>query len=256
MTPEQAEEVDALLAIFPDDCTLSGETCTLQLLYGETGRAAVRFTLGPGYPSSSAPALEVSGLPRGQGDALLPRLYALSAAHEGEPHLYQLVEVVRSWLGLDDVPPPPPEPAALGEGEGVRPASGLVIAHGVPGCGVAVDRKSVFQAHVAPVHSREGVAAALSDLLCDGKVARATHNISAFRFFHAPTSTWTCEGDDDGEDGAAYKLAVMMGHMQVQNVLVVVTRWYGGVHLGPSRFHHINTCAKQLLEREGYGAKR
>ncbi len=36
--------------------------------------------------------------------------------------------------------------------------------------------------------------------------------------------------------------------MDVCNVLVVVTRWYGGILLGPSRFTHINNAARLLLE--------
>lgn len=35
--------------------------------------------------------------------------------------------------------------------------------------------------------------------------------------------------------------------MDAKNVIVVVTRWYGGVHLGPDRFRHINNAARQVL---------
>ena len=31
------------------------------------------------------------------------------------------------------------------------------------------------------------------------------------------------------------------------DVVVVVSRWYGGVHLGPARFHVINACARDAL---------
>jgi len=40
--------------------------------------------------------------------------------------------------------------------------------------------------------------------------------------------------------------------MDARNVIVVVTRWYGGVHLGPDRFKHINNCTRDLLEAHGY----
>lgn len=40
--------------------------------------------------------------------------------------------------------------------------------------------------------------------------------------------------------------------MDARNVMVVVTRWYGGVHLGPDRFKHINNCTRDLLEAHGY----
>lgn len=34
--------------------------------------------------------------------------------------------------------------------------------------------------------------------------------------------------------------------------MVVVTRWYGGIHLGPDRFKHINNLARNILEEHGY----
>ena len=40
--------------------------------------------------------------------------------------------------------------------------------------------------------------------------------------------------------------------MNVENVIVVVSRWYGGIHLGPDRFKHINNCTRQILEENGY----
>lgn len=42
--------------------------------------------------------------------------------------------------------------------------------------------------------------------------------------------------------------------LDVRNVLVVVSRWYGGILLGPDRFKHINNCARNLLVDEGYAA--
>jgi putative IMPACT (imprinted ancient) family translation regulator len=38
----------------------------------------------------------------------------------------------------------------------------------------------------------------------------------------------------------------------VQDVCVLVSRWFGGVHLGPSRFAIINNTARQLLVQEGF----
>ena len=38
----------------------------------------------------------------------------------------------------------------------------------------------------------------------------------------------------------------------VENVLVVVTRYFGGIHLGPDRFKHINQAARNALELRGF----
>ncbi|AWP11243.1 putative protein IMPACT isoform 2 [Scophthalmus maximus] len=42
--------------------------------------------------------------------------------------------------------------------------------------------------------------------------------------------------------------------LDVRNVMVVVSRWYGGILLGPDRFKHINNCARNILVDEGYTA--
>ena len=36
--------------------------------------------------------------------------------------------------------------------------------------------------------------------------------------------------------------------MNVNNTLVVVTRWYGGIHLGGDRWKHINNVARNSIE--------
>ncbi|XP_074843377.1 protein IMPACT isoform X3 [Carettochelys insculpta] len=40
--------------------------------------------------------------------------------------------------------------------------------------------------------------------------------------------------------------------LNVRNVLVVVSRWYGGILLGPDRFKHINNCARSILVEYNY----
>ena len=40
--------------------------------------------------------------------------------------------------------------------------------------------------------------------------------------------------------------------LDAENVLVVVSRWYGGIHLGPDRFKHINNCTRSILEQTGH----
>ncbi|CAM9482304.1 unnamed protein product [Laminaria digitata] len=43
----------------------------------------------------------------------------------------------------------------------------------------------------------------------------------------------------------------MLAITRAQNVLVVVSRWFGGIHLGPDRFKHINNAARELLVKCG-----
>lgn len=35
--------------------------------------------------------------------------------------------------------------------------------------------------------------------------------------------------------------------MDAWNVIVVVSRWFGGTHIGPDRFKHINSAAREAV---------
>ena len=58
--------------------------------------------------------------------------------------------------------------------------------------------------------------------------------------------------DDDGESAAGGRLLHMLQAAGVTGVAVVVSRWFGGVHLGPARFGAINNTARDLLTSCGY----
>lgn len=47
-------------------------------------------------------------------------------------------------------------------------------------------------------------------------------------------------------------MAHLLEMLEVENVLVVVSRWYGGIHLGPDRFKHINQAGRDALEVGGF----
>ena len=60
------------------------------------------------------------------------------------------------------------------------------------------------------------------------------------------------DSDDDGEAAAGGRLLQLLQLVQAENVAVVVSRWYGGILLGPARFALINNTARQLLDALGY----
>lgn len=112
---------------------------------------------------------------------------------------------------------------------------------------VVTEKKSVFVARAAHVQSPAEAKAFLHHLLStDKKAVKATHNITAWRI-HGPSETAFQDCDDDGETAAGGRLLHLMQLMDVWNVMVVVTRWYGGVQLGPDRFRIINTVARDAL---------
>ena len=118
------------------------------------------------------------------------------------------------------------------------------------------DRKSVFQAHLCRIESPSDVDKALVQLLqSSSKMQRATHHMHAWRLVTDSSDGGSSnhhrivqhDNDDDGEDGAGSKLSYLLDMRQDNNCLVVVSRWYGGTHLGPKRFAHIVNVARELL---------
>ena len=61
-------------------------------------------------------------------------------------------------------------------------------------------------------------------------------------------STITESYSDDGEHGAGIKLLKLLRDKNCTDVMVMCTRWFGGVHIGPTRFDYITDCAKSALD--------
>ncbi|KAK5159676.1 hypothetical protein LTR04_004888 [Oleoguttula sp. CCFEE 6159] len=117
------------------------------------------------------------------------------------------------------------------------------------------EKRSMFIAHVAPVTSPAQAKSYIAHLLVtDKRVAKATHNISAWRI-HGTDDTVYQDCDDDGETAAGGRVLHLMQLMDVWDVVVVVTRWYGGVQLGPDRFRIINGVARDALVTGGFVIK-
>lgn len=115
--------------------------------------------------------------------------------------------------------------------------------------GTILDRKSVFQGHACPISCVADMRSFLAVLLDDRKISRACYNMLAYRLTGAFTIKDT---DEDEEDGAGSKMLHLMELIKAENVAVVVTRWCGGIHLGPDRFKHIKVCAREALEGGGF----
>ena len=108
---------------------------------------------------------------------------------------------------------------------------------------VLSDRGSKYAVSGGSCDSRDGAAAFLKTLKRKKKFAKATHN------------TWGLilpggvqVKNDDGESGAGAVILRMLERERVEGEIVVVTRWYGGVHLGGDRFRHVQTCVRAYLD--------
>ncbi|KAF6002371.1 hypothetical protein F1559_000853 [Cyanidiococcus yangmingshanensis] len=108
------------------------------------------------------------------------------------------------------------------------------------------ERKSTFQGHAAIVTSSPAVEHCLQMLRENRKGRHATHVMWAFRIdLSEGISLEEC--DDDGEHRAGRLLLELLRKMCQKNVLVCVSRWFGGVLLHERRFYCIQLAAKRAL---------
>ncbi|ATZ51834.1 Bcyih1 [Botrytis cinerea B05.10] len=117
---------------------------------------------------------------------------------------------------------------------------------------VTTELKSTFIARCISVSSPTLAAQYIQHLLAsDKKVRSATHNITAWRI-KTPEGITYQDCDDDGESAAGGRVLHLMQLMDLWNVMVVVTRWYGGQKLGARRFAVINAVARDAFVRGGF----
>ncbi|GKY90332.1 hypothetical protein MPSEU_000007200 [Mayamaea pseudoterrestris] len=128
------------------------------------------------------------------------------------------------------------------------------------------DRKSTFVAHVCRLHCEADVQPALQQLLSsNNKLQKATHNMWTYRILEtvphqqkasskpsiAHLHETIIHHDSATPETATTTAGSRLGHLlelrRETNVLVVVSRWFGGISLGPKRFAHINNVARELL---------
>ncbi|CAG9816016.1 unnamed protein product, partial [Phaedon cochleariae] len=250
---QQSDEMEALTSIFGDEWQMDPGTkmCSIDI----TKEVKLFITLIPEYPSSSLPQYELlaPNLSLQQKKHIDEEFENLYKNEGGGPIIYQMIMIVEEIAKTKNVTETSsPEELLQCDKECQRlvtpiEKSHLNIIHGA----IIVDRKSVFQGHVCTVNSKDDVSSFKELLLENRKVAHATHNISAYRI-NLPNNIVLQDCDDDGEAKASARLLELLQTLKLNNIIVVVSRWYGGVQLGPDRFRHINNAARQALVDGGY----
>ena len=108
--------------------------------------------------------------------------------------------------------------------------------------GIISDRGSKYAVSGGACSSHDEARAFIKELRRKKKFARATHNTWAFIGDTGPLK------NDDGEAGAGMVIVRMLDREGLQNHIVVVTRWYGGKHLGGDRFRHVQDAVRYYLD--------
>jgi putative IMPACT (imprinted ancient) family translation regulator len=108
--------------------------------------------------------------------------------------------------------------------------------------GVISDRGSKYSVSGGECSSSDEAKTFIKELCRKKKFAKATHNTWAFLQKAGPVK------NDDGESGAGMVIVRMLQREELQNHIVVVTRWYGGKHLGGDRFRHVQNAVRYYLD--------
>ncbi|TKS75049.1 Protein IMPACT-B [Collichthys lucidus] len=284
----QIEEVEALSSIYGDEWCVIDEASRIFCIKisndSEESKltACLQIILPLDYPSASPPIYQINAAwLRGSERARLANsLEDLYVDHAGESILYMWVEKIREFLVEKSQSSEPVDlPGKVNmtteeeeddEDENIPDFSTfrlsaenahLFMEHGndeeippIKHGNTITDRRSTFQPHLAPVVAPRQVKMVLEKLYENKKIASATHNIYAYRIYCEDKNSFLQDCEDDGETAAGGRLLHLLQILDVRNVMVVVSRWYGGILLGPDRFKHINNCARNILVEEGYTA--
>lgn len=104
------------------------------------------------------------------------------------------------------------------------------------------DRGSKYAVSGAPCTSEAEARALVKDLCRKKKFAKATHHTWGLLADHGPIK------NDDGESGAGMVIIRMLEREDLRNHVVIVTRWYGGKHLGGDRFRHVQDAVRIYMD--------
>ncbi|KAI1633561.1 RWD domain-containing protein [Biscogniauxia mediterranea] len=265
MSEELRDEIEAINSIYGDGCLVPTSNENVYILQPPGESSSLRIEFPTAYPAEPPTVIGTNstGEHGRKGDAARElSLFCQALGNVYQPGTVCLFDAIEE-LGrlLETLAPEPPEPQD--EPDSAPPAHEELHINHVPPNELSVreppwvmsdpfvELRSTFVARCAAVSSTAEAEAFLQHLLAsDKKVRTATHNMTAWRI-KGPNNTTFQDCNDDGETAAGGRLLHLMQLMDLWNVMVVVTRWYGGHKLGPRRFALINQAARDSFVKAG-----
>ncbi|KAF7546400.1 hypothetical protein G7046_g9311 [Stylonectria norvegica] len=112
-------------------------------------------------------------------------------------------------------------------------------------------KSSTFIAHAAPITSPSSRGDLVTSLMAaKPELETANHNAWAIRTSYGNSPLNQEASFDDGESGCGAFLLQHMRNLHITNTVVVLTRWYGGVMLGPDRWRLMRECLDDALSSQ------
>ncbi|KAK9376082.1 ribosomal protein S5 domain 2-type protein [Lipomyces chichibuensis] len=261
MSESLQEEVFSINAIYSEECMVQ-QASTIYVVHPPSlPEASIQMSFPFSYPDAPPIILSVS-IPESQQE-YIPRMdvqaltdILLGCYHSGEVCVFDFLDELREVLKVDEEYYEQRKLmssdacAGVNNGDSSDGEFDSENADNWATSDMVVDRKSKFIARAMEVHSVAEAKANLAVLKANKKIAKATHNMTAWRIKTDREGITIQDCDDDGESAAGGRLLHLLEDLW--NVMVVVSRWYGGIHLGPDRFKHINVTARNALVKGGF----
>lgn len=114
---------------------------------------------------------------------------------------------------------------------------------------IIVDRKSHYTVVAFQISHIEDVKQSFSELKKDDYFRKATHNSYAYRLRQENGSILEWK-NDDGEQGAGMCILRELQRADAKDIMLVVTRYFGGIQLHSDRFKNVIDACKMFFERQ------
>lgn len=251
------EEIQAIEAIYPENLERKVEDCSIVIIkVPQHEHIKVQISFPSHYPSKEPPQLlevDVSDRTESYDIKYLQHLFQEvldSVFHAGMVCLFDFLSELDGVLyeeqGENDMDI---ESDNTEEMIPIDPFEGWFASEPI------TDRGSTFMAFATHVTSEEDAFTKLEQLKTDNKMRKANHMMNAWRIKIVNERNQEIkyqDSDDDGETAAGSRMLHLLTIMDVWNVMVVVSRWFGGTHIGPDRFKHINSTARDAVIKAGF----
>ena len=262
------DEVTSINAIYSADTLRRAEVKDSEFILTVPFRVALHLLIPPSYPANPPVVLgpESAGreLRKGEANDFAERAREAikDVFQEGQPCVFDLLEeLTEPSNGQIETTSDAPRNEEAAQVEKPQPERSLQdlapLSCAEPRFFVSemvTEKRSAFVARAAQVETPEQARFCLDYLRStDKKAAKVTHNMTAWRIRkNGPSSIVQHDCDDDGEAAAGGRLLHLLELMGAWNVIVIVSRWFGGTLLGPDRFRIINEVARDALLRGGF----
>lgn len=254
LNEEVKDEIDAVEAIYPDLLTKLSENRIL-IKVPQHEDVSIQLSFPEKYPEEEKPHILEVSVDKEHLTYYDPKYLEYlfsevmdSVFHEGQVCVFDFLTELDGILYIESNEVASEEDDDLTnklEQLSMNPFEGWEMSDPI------TDRGSTFVAFAARVSSEEEAFEKLELLKTDNKMSRASHIMTAWRI-KGDNGVSYHDCDDDGETAAGGRMLHLITVMDAWNVIVAVARWFGGAHIGPDRFKHINSTAREAVIRGGF----